>query len=278
VIFDVDCVLKGKSMAIPATLLRDWAEEELDVEEEEEEEDFYPSSDGKPMGETDWHVALLAQSVFMLRAYYAARPDIYIAGNNFIYYEKGNPTARVSPDTYVIFGAGMRFRRSYKVWEEGGKLPSLVIEYTSRDTRKEDNVTKFALYERLGVAEYFQFDPSEFKRRRVRLKGWRLHEGKYSEIPLTGEKFSGRMFSEQLQLELVQDEDMLRFFNPQTGEFLRTPEEAENERQAQKRLLEAEHRLLEAERRRADKAEAELKTLRRLLEDRGKRNLGTSES
>jgi Uma2 family endonuclease len=260
--------------APPETLLRDRAETIEDFEEEEDEEeydDIYPCSDGKPMGETDAHVALIAESLLMLRAFFADRPAVYIAGNNFLYFEEGNPNARVSPDTYVVFGAEMRLRRTYKTWEEGGRAPSVVIEYTSRDTRKEDNVKKFALYERLGVSEYIQFDPSEFKRRRVRLKDWRLTDGKYREIPLTGEKFSGCIFSEQLELELVQQDDTLRFFNPKTGEFLRTPLEAELERREEKQRAERAERIAkfeaqraEAEAQRADALQAEIERLRRL--------------
>lgn len=249
-------------MALPATLLRDWTEEELDEEElddEEEEEEFYPSSDGEPMAETEKHWLETTAGIECLRARYADRPDVYVAGDNFIYYVEGNPNLRFSPDCYVIFGAEKRIRDSYKAWEDGGRLPAFVIEYTSRKTRKEDNVTKFGLYERLGVLEYIQFDPSRFKRRRVRLKGWRLNNGKYEEIPLTGKKFSGRLFSEQLQLELVQDDDSLRLFDPKTGEYLRRYDELEQERKAERQRAEAEAQ-------RAEIAEAELARLRAELE------------
>ena len=32
------------------------------------------------------------------------RPDVYVSGNNFVYYEEGDPKKRVSPDCYVVFG------------------------------------------------------------------------------------------------------------------------------------------------------------------------------
>ena len=33
------------------------------------------------------------------------RADVYVGSNNFLYYERGNPRAVVSPDVYVVVGA-----------------------------------------------------------------------------------------------------------------------------------------------------------------------------
>src|SRR5438094_947435 len=100
--------------------------------------DFYPSSDGKPMAETDKHRDLGVYAIEALKARYSDRQDVYVSGNNFIYFEEGNPKARVSPDCYVMFGVEMRQRDSYMTWKEGGKMPSVVFEFTSRKTQKED--------------------------------------------------------------------------------------------------------------------------------------------
>jgi Uma2 family endonuclease len=182
----------------------------------------YPTSDGKPMAETDRHVALILHAVAALRTHYAARPDVYVAGNNFLYYREGDPTARVSPDTYVVFGVPMRLRDSYKAWEEEGRLPDVVFEFTSRKTRSEDTGRKRELYERvLKVPEYFLFDPrGDYLN--PRLQGYRLLEDGY--VPL--EPVEGRLYSERLRLELVQQGVGLRFFDPARGEWLPTHEEA----------------------------------------------------
>src|SRR5690242_8713151 len=122
---------------------------------------YYPTSDGKPMAETRLHQDLIIYCLEALRYRYKDRPDVEIAGNNFIYFEQGNPKARVSPDCYVVFGVEKRLRDSYMVWREGGKLPSVVFEITSRKTQKEDVQKKRPLYEQaLKVPEYFQFDPT----------------------------------------------------------------------------------------------------------------------
>lgn len=121
----------------------------------------YPTSDGKPMAETDKHCDLMIYVREALKVYFADRPEVYVAGNNFLYWEEGDAKKCVSPEVYVVFGAGMRQRDSYKVWEERGRLPDVVFEITSRKTRRQDTHTKRPLYERtLKVPEYFLFDPT----------------------------------------------------------------------------------------------------------------------
>ena len=71
------------------------------VVDELADEKLYPSSDGKPMGETDYHVlswVLLLQSLEDLTQ---DVPEVHVAGNMFLYYEQGNPKARKAPDAMV---------------------------------------------------------------------------------------------------------------------------------------------------------------------------------
>lgn len=65
---------------------------------------FYPERDGKPMGETLEHVRLIAYAVKASGARFHDEPEVYVAGNNFVYCEEGNNRARLCPDTYVVFG------------------------------------------------------------------------------------------------------------------------------------------------------------------------------
>src|SRR5262249_13089291 len=105
---------------------------------------------------------------------------------------------------------GIRLRDSYKTWEEGGKLPDVIFEFTSRKTHREDTHTKRPLYEQvLKVPEYFLFDPTG-DYLSPRLQGFRLVEGAY--VPL--ELVAGRLSSEQLQLELVQEGENLYLYDP----------------------------------------------------------------
>jgi len=184
----------------------------------------YPNGDGKPMAETGAHVDLIVYHIGALQSFYSnSEPPVFVAGNNFLYYEEGNPNARISPDTYVVPGVSARLRDSYKVWEEGGRAPCVVFEFTSRGTKDEDTKRKFKLYEQvLKVPEYFLFDPrAEYISQRLR--GFRLQNGEYVAILLE----DGRMSSEQLGLELVVEGARLRLYDPVAGRFLRNVTEAE---------------------------------------------------
>ena len=159
----------------------------------------YPTSDGKPMGETEKHVNVILDCIQGLRFHLKDRPDAYVVGNNFVYWEEGNPKARVSPDCYVVFGVDKRVRDAYKAWEENGKLPDVVFEITSKATRGEDTGKKFRLYEQVWkTAEYFQFDPTGDYLNPC-LQGWRLcPDGRYVRL----EMVDGCLHIEQLCLDL----------------------------------------------------------------------------
>jgi Uma2 family endonuclease len=212
----------------------------------------YPERDGKPMGETDRHILNIAWAIPALRLHFSVRSDVYVSGNNFIYYEEGNPRARVSPDTYVVFGVSPELRKSYFVWREEGRTPSIVFEYTSRSSRIDDIVAKRELYEkRLKVQEYILFDP-DGDYLSPRLQGFRMNGGQYVSIPLAAD----RLFSETLGLEVFAEGPMIRFFDPATARVLPT--------------LAEESRRAEEESRRAHAAEEEVARLKEeLLKLRG---------
>jgi Uma2 family endonuclease len=234
----------------------------------------YPESDGKPLGETDQYRDLMTDLIFALKLFLKNR-RAYVAGNLFVYFEEGNPKAVVAPDVFVILGVQQRRRRTYRAWDEGMRLPDVVIELTSKKTDVADQSTKPELYARLGVRELFLFDPyGEYLQ--PRFQGFRLVNGAYQlmeDYPL---------WSAILGLELREEDNALRLYNPRTGERLRTAEEvelarlaAEAARKAAADQLEGEAvARLEAEARaaeqtaRAEVAEAELARLRALLEQR----------
>src|SRR6266516_2548739 len=94
----------------------------------------YPESDGRPLGETDAHRREILAIIAMLELFFADHADVYVSGNLMFYYEKGNPSAVVSPDVFVVKGVAKEERRTYKLWEEQ-KPPVAVFEITSRSTR-----------------------------------------------------------------------------------------------------------------------------------------------
>jgi Uma2 family endonuclease len=215
----------------------------------------YPETDGQPMTESDATRDYLIYCVEVLRLYFKSRQNIYVSGNLFIYYEEGNPRASVSPDVFVIFGVSNRQRRSYKAWQEGGKLPSFVLEITSRTTKRQDQEEKPKLYASLGVEEYVQYDPTA-DYLKPQLQGARLVEGVYQSLPLraTAEGIP-YLHSQVLGLDLQLHDPYpalglaplpraLRFYDPETGTKLLNREEVEQERVA----LEQENAIIQQER------------------------------
>jgi Uma2 family endonuclease len=121
---------------------------------------YYPSSDGKPMAETDIHRDLMFEIIELLQLRYQQREDVYVSGNLLVYYERGNPRKHLAPDCFVVFGIPKHRRDNYKIWEEGFP-PRVVFEMTSKSTASEDMGDKFRIYEQLwGVQELFLFDPT----------------------------------------------------------------------------------------------------------------------
>ena len=64
----------------------------------------YPSSDGRPMAESDFQRTPLTYAVDRLRHHFRGRRDVYVSGNLLLYYQKGNPRAAVAPDVFVVLG------------------------------------------------------------------------------------------------------------------------------------------------------------------------------
>src|SRR5579859_2011180 len=143
----------------------------------------YPTSDGKPMAETDFHRDLMVDEIETLKLHYADQPEVYVSGNLLIFYEEGNRRKHISPDVFVVRGVGMRRRLYYLLWEEK-KSPEVIFEITSKTTRREDLGKKRTLYrDVLKVKEYFLFDPFE-EYLDPSMQGYRLRGGEYHPIRL----------------------------------------------------------------------------------------------
>lgn len=258
----------------------------------------YPDSDGQPMTESDATRTYLIYCVAALRLFFQSRPQVYVSGNLFIYYQEGDSSKNISPDVFVIFGVSKRERRSYKTWQEGGKLPSFVLELTSKTTKKQDEETKPDLYRQLGVQEYFQYDPTG-DYLKPQLKGQRLVHGSYEPIPpQTLADGTISLTSQVLRLDLrllppapsvfwteplgpiVRE---LRLVDPQTGMQLLTYEESEQARQAAEQAQQAAEQAQQAaeqaqqaaeqsalrDRQRAEAAEQALLALQERLQQQG---------
>ena len=232
---------------------------------------IYPDSDPDPMAETPVHFLAIVSLIVMLRDYFRDRPDVYVIGDVFWYYEEGNPRARKAPDLMVVKGVDAKGqRRSYKDWE-GGVRPCFIAEVLSEETAEEDTKEKHALYERLGVREYFLFDPEGLALERP-LVGYRLINKVYEAL---SPALDGSIPSSELGLRVRPDGDLLALINSKTGVRLPDPpalarkllevraeladaarEREEAERRAEREKQRAEQEKQRAEQERQQKEEA----------------------
>jgi Uma2 family endonuclease len=134
----------------------------------------YPDGDGKPIAETGFHVDQLLHTLVTLEYWFRETENVYVSGNLLFYYKEGDPRSRIAPDIFVVWGVSKQMRRNYKLWKEQ-QAPQVVFEITSSETQKEDLGKKYGLYARLGVAEYYLFDPC----------------GDYLDPPLRGYQLAG---------------------------------------------------------------------------------------
>src|SRR5207237_456932 len=122
-------------------------------------------------------------------------------------------------------------------------------------TAADDLGPKRELYERLGVQEYFLFDPTG-QSLTPRLQGFRRVGKGFVRLELDA---GGALISEVMGLRLVPEDILLRPYEVGTGRKLLTlsearvlQEERERELAEERRRREEAHRLVEQERQRAE--------------------------
>jgi Uma2 family endonuclease len=202
-----------------------------------EKQVYYPESDGEPMAESELHLQEMVYVWEGLRDRFAAEPDVFVGANLFLYYRKGDPSGVVAPDGFVVKGVpkllpGNRLRKTYLLWNEG-KAPCFVLETTSSSTRARD-VEKREIYARLGVDEYFQFDP-EGDYLAPRLQGLRLMGGRYH--PVRPEP-DGSLLSQTTGVLFRVEEGRLRLTDAATGApVLRSEEKTKALREAEAKAV-----------------------------------------
>lgn len=207
---------------------------------------YYPESDGRPMGESDEHRDAMVRIIELLKNHFEGQ-QVYVSGDLLLYYEQGNPKKFVVPDAFIAKGLKQKRRRIYRLWVEG-VVPQLVIETTSRKTKKKDTVDKPELYAKLGIHEYFLHDPTG-DYLDPPLQGYRLTESKYERIVADAH---GSLYSEELKLDLRIEDSELNLYHPETHQRLLSNQE--------KVVVESNARQMEAEARL--QAEAEVAKLR----------------
>jgi Uma2 family endonuclease len=186
----------------------------------------YPESDGKPMGETDWHIDWTLRLRDMLKYRYRDQ-RVYVGSDLLLYYHEGVPRDFVVPDGFVVLDCDPQRRRVFKTWEEK-RVPNVVFEFTSASTRRSDEFFKPRTYAEIGVAEYFIFDPhAEYLT--PALQGFRLtEESNYARIEADT---SGRLDCRELGLTLELDGSELVIRDATSGQILPTQADAALQRE-----------------------------------------------
>ena len=231
------------------------------------DEDGYLIDDS--MGQHSRHAGRMLAYGPALKERYRGRGG-YVGVDLFMPYVKGSPGKTVAPDLFAALAAKEdEDRSSYKLWEE--PAPDFVLEDLSPANWRRDAVDKRVLYQRFGVREYFMFDETAKRLRDdsgarlgVPLVGYRLCDGEYQRVPAND---AGRLPSKALGLELCVRDGLVRFYDPATGEYLRTYRESEAQiRESEAQAMEERVRR-EAAERRAESAEQRVEAEARRLGD-----------
>jgi Uma2 family endonuclease len=221
------------------------------------------SEDGENL-ESDWHRLEIGLLVEMVRCGWKASAEYYMAGNMFIYFSREQARNRDfrGPDFFLVKNVSGHIRPYWVMWEEGGRLPDVIIELMPPSTKDEDLTRKKHIYETVfKTPDYFCYDPDTQE-----LLGWRLTADHYEPL-LPNDK--GWLWCQELGFWLGTWEGeylghravWLRFFD---GEGNVVPGFTELTHAAAERTL-AERQRAETERQRAEVAEAELARLRSQL-------------
>ena len=137
-----------------------------------------------------------------LRAHFRTHKDTLVAVDLLVFYGEGDEEITAAPDVMVVRGVPTGLRSSYRVREDG-KPPDFVLEVLSKSMHLKDEGEQRRAYARMGVREYFRYDPrGRTMARRLggrRLIGERLVGGPYREIPQAED---GSVRSEALGLDL----------------------------------------------------------------------------
>ena len=104
--------------------------------------------------------------------------------------------------------------RSWKLAQPGRPAPTVIFEFCSKSTWPDDVNIKPETYNRMGVREYFVYDPHKrpfWRNKKLHLRGWRYQDGQAEELKST--LADGRLWSEELDSWIVPDDHYLRLYD-----------------------------------------------------------------
>jgi Uma2 family endonuclease len=210
------------------------------------------------IGESAAQSQLIGYLINVLRWLYRA-DDWFVVSNLNIYRSRKYREYPLAPDVAVFKGVvvtnpAARTLRSWRLYEKDRSPPQVVFEIASAETWKEDLNDKPLQYAKLGILEYYAYDPNEppyWKNAAQRVRGWRIVDGKVQEQTLDPR---GWLWSAELDSWLVPDGPLLRLFDRDSQPRL-------TEGEAERAAKEAERAAKEAERAAKEQAWAKLREL-----------------
>ena len=194
------------------------------------------------------------------------------------FYQTDNPQeSPKQPDIAVVDGLEVVSEQeedpspSYYVGADGPP-PRVIFEIASQNTWQVDLEVKPGVYARMGVKEYFAYDPqpklgvwTRQWRAKERLVGWRMQaDGSYQEI---AKDEQGRIWSEELESWLVVRPKWLQLYSA-AGELRIDKAEAEKQRaEEERRRADKQAQSTLSESRRAERAELRAELAQRKAEE-----------
>ena len=224
----------------------------------------YPDSDGHFLPDNPLQAHAVVNLRFALHQHFEKVQNVVLEGDMFLYYEEGNPAASIAPDIYVVLDHDLGKRGVYKFWEEG-KPPDFALEVISPSSKLRNSQDKRALYARLGIGEYFLFQP-DTEARGQRLVGYRLWGQTYEELAAEPD---GAVCSKALGVSLRVEGENLRLRSLATGQDYPWMEEHSRIVEAAEARAEAAQATAEAEAKARRDLERRNLELEALLRQRG---------
>ncbi len=213
--------------------------------------EFFPEEyllEEDEMGESNAQFQLIRYLVELLEWLFRLE-KWHIAGKLELYHQKvRNTQNKITPDISVFKGIEISSQQRQKLtsWNIGRSkiTPPVLFEISSNSTRRSDILAgdnyKPAIYGRMGVKEYFAYDPNVpavwRNTNNQRLLGWRYENSEPVELQPDDQ---GRLWSEELNSWLKAEGSYLRLYDQENNIRL-TQNEA-----SQQRIAELERQLSE---------------------------------
>jgi Uma2 family endonuclease len=242
------------------------------------EDEVYYYYDAHPteedlMGEMPPHSWLVYYLIEVL--IWLLRRQVCAVHENYNFYQTtGEHERPLVPDIALIRGVPQQGVRSYRI-DVYGPPPQVVFEFASEETWRKDLLQKPGAYQRMGVEEYYAYDPNWpalplSRRRGRRLFAWQRDPAD-GVLHKTFPDDQGRIWSPFLQSYLVPDSKLLRLTDRFGNRRLTQAEEEKKRADEERKRARDERRRADLEAKQAAEARERAEEERRRADEEAKR-------